>query len=137
MLTRLRSFIQQRLGRTRTMPPTIEATIDGFILRADDGTVVNVRWASIRRAAGYKRDLYTTDAIMLALELDPPGPAILELSEEWVGFGDIFGGMEHALGVSPEWYLQMMVPAFEPTPRILYERADKEVRIVDGESTNG
>jgi len=121
MLARLRSLVLRRLRLTGN-PPTIEATADGFVLRADDGMDVNVQWASVRRAAGYKRDLYSTDAIMLVLELDPPGPAVLELSEEWSGFADLFGGMECALGVSPCWYLELMVPAFEPTPRVLYER---------------
>ncbi len=120
MLARLRSLILRRLRRT-AKPPTIEVKADGFVLHADDG-IVNVQWASVRRAAAYKRDLYATDAIMLALELDAPGPAALELSEEWPGFADLFDGMERALGVPPNWYLEIMVPAFEPTPRILYER---------------
>ena len=124
MLAHLRSLVMRRLRRT-VAPPTIEATTDGFVLRAADGTAVSVQWASVRRAAAYKRDLYATDAIMLALELDPPQPAMLELSEEWIGFANLFGGMERALGVSPDWYLEIMVPAFEPTPRILYERPDE------------
>ena len=130
MLARLRSLVLRHLRPTAT-PPTIEATTGGFVLRAADGAVVNVQWASVRRAAAYKRDLYTTDAIMLALELDPPGPAMLEVSEEWVGFADLFEGMERALGVSPAWYLEIMVPAFEATPRILYERPDQAARSVE------
>jgi len=73
---------------------------------------------------------------MLALELDPPGPAMLELSEEWVGFENLFGGMKRTLGVTPNWYLEIMVPAFEPTPRILYERPDQGARNVDGLSSS-
>jgi len=122
MFARIRSLIMQRLGRPPN-PPTIEATGDGFVLRAYDGMTISVPWASVRRASAYKRDLYTTDAIMLALELDPPGPAMLELSEEWRGFAELFSGMESALGVSPSWYLEIMEPTFEPTPRMVYERS--------------
>ena len=122
MLARLRSLIGQRLHRPPN-PPTIEATADGFALRAYDGTVVNVPWATVKRATAYKRDLYTTDAIMLALELDSPGRAVVELSEEWQGFAELFGGMERALGVSADWYLEIMQPAFEPTPRLVYDRS--------------
>ena len=135
MLARLRSLVRRRL-RVNANPPTIEATAEGFVLRSDEGTVVHVEWASVRRVAAYKRDLYATDAIMLALELDPPGPAMLELSEEWVGFANLFGGMERALGVSTNWYLEIMVPAFEPTPRIIYERPNQGARIVDGLSSS-
>ncbi|MEP6689721.1 MAG: hypothetical protein ABJD07_01125 [Gemmatimonadaceae bacterium] len=121
MFSRLRSFFARRRALPRK-PPSIAADADGFVVRDDDGTVIDVRWTRVRRAAAYKRDLYTTDAIMLLLELDAPGPAMLELSEEWPGFADLFGGMERALGVSPSWYVEIMVPVFEATPRVLYER---------------
>lgn len=122
MFSRLRSLFSWR-PTSRSTPPAIEVAADGFVLRGADGTVIDVRWTSIRRAVGYKRDLYTADVIVLALELDAPAPALLELSEEWPGFAELFGGMERALGVSPSWYVEIMVPAFEPTPRVLYERA--------------
>lgn len=107
------------------MPPTIECTAEGFVVRdASDasGATVAVAWSAVRRVAAYKRDLYTTDCIMLAFELDPPAPPGLELSEEWPGFPTLFAPMESALGVSPAWYVEIVTPAFEPTPRVLYQR---------------
>ncbi|MFL5383844.1 MAG: hypothetical protein ACJ8GN_15090 [Longimicrobiaceae bacterium] len=121
MFSRLRSLFARRPNRGGG-PAVIEATADGFVLRPSGGAAVEVPWSAVRRAAAYKRDLVTTDAIMLVLELDAPAPALLELSEEWPGFADLFGGMERALGVSPAWYIEIMLPAFEPTPRVLYER---------------
>ena len=103
----------------------IEVTGEGLVLRDAEGAAVAVRWESVRRVVAYKRDLYATDVIMLAFELDPPAPGLLELSEEWPGFADLFGALEQALGVSPEWYVEIMVPAFEPTPRVLYARASR------------
>jgi hypothetical protein len=47
---------------------------------------------------------------------------VVEVSEEWPGFSELFAGLEAALGVSPAWYLEIMTPAFEPTPRLLYDR---------------
>jgi hypothetical protein len=84
---------------------------------------VDVLWRGVRRVVAFKRDLYTTDAIMLLLELDGPAPRLLELSEEWPGFADLLGSMEGTLGISPAWYIEIMTPVFEATPRVLYERA--------------
>jgi hypothetical protein len=116
MLSRLRSFFQ------RAAPPNIEITSTGFALRTRSGEVTPVQWSGVRRAFAYKRDHFTTDCVMLVLELDEPDGAVLELSEEWPGFSALFDAMEAALGVRPGWYLEVMTPAFEPTPRIVYER---------------
>jgi hypothetical protein len=122
MFSRLRGLFARRSKRSEP-PPVIEATADGFVLRRSDGTAEEVSWSAVRRVHAYKRDLLTTDEIRLLLELEPPG-GLLELSEEWPGFEDLFGGMERALGVSPAWYPEIMLPAFAPTPRTLYPRAD-------------
>jgi hypothetical protein len=119
-LSRLRGLFARR--PRASAPPAIEPTADGFALRGPDGTTVEVQWRHVRRAFACKRDRITTDEVVLALELDPPAPALLEVSEESPGFAELFGGMERALGVSPTWYLEIMVPVFEPTPRTLYER---------------
>ena len=117
MLARLRA-----LFRRPPPPPTVVATATGFELRG--GTVVvTVEWARVRRAVAYKQDLLTADSIALVFELDAPAGAV-EVSEEWPGFGALFEGMEVSLGVSPAWYLEIMTPAFEPTPRLLYERPE-------------
>ena len=118
MLSRLRS-----LFRRAAPPPTIAATATGFAVRGGAEAAVAVAWAEVRRVVAFKRDLYTTDCIVLAVEYGAPSPAVVELSEEWPGFTDLFGTMETALGVSPSWYLEIMTPAFEPTMRVLFERA--------------
>jgi len=122
MFSRLRGLFARR-SKESEPPPVIEATEDGFVLRRNDGTAEEVRWSAVRRVFAYKRDLLTTDEIRLLFELEPPG-GLVELSEQWPGFEDLFGGMERTLGVSPAWYAEIMLPAFEATPRALYERAD-------------
>ena len=116
MLSRLRA-----LFRRAPSPPTLETTAVGFVLRDAAGEAVDVEWARVRRVVACKRDLLTTDCIVLLVELTSPA-LVVEVSEAWSGFGDVLGGMEATLGVSPAWYLEIMTPAFEPTPRLLYER---------------
>jgi hypothetical protein len=70
----------------------------------------------------YKRDLFTTDEICLVFESDDFTGG-REVSEEWPGFKELFGEMERELGVSPGWYMEIMTPVFEPTPRLLFDRA--------------
>jgi hypothetical protein len=48
------------------------------------------------------------------------------VSEEWPGFKDLFGVMEKELGISPGWYMEIMTPPFEPTPRLLFERRERQ-----------
>lgn len=38
-------------------------------------------------------------------------------------FNDLLGAMEKELGISPGWSIEIMVPAFEPIHRVLFERA--------------
>ncbi len=122
MFARLRALLARRSGAHRPPPPAVAADDGGVTLRDAAGAALHLPWARVRRAAAYKRDLYATDAIILVLELNPPGPAVVELWDEWPGFAELFGAMERALGVSPRWYMEIMVPAFEPTPTLLYER---------------
>ena len=121
MLSRLRAIFR----RPPSTSPNVEATETGFVLRDAAGGLLSVEWARVRRVVAYKRDLFATDCIVLAFELDPTA-AVTEVSEEWPGFSTLFAGMEAALGVSPAWYLEIMTPVFEPTPRILYVRAQSQ-----------
>jgi hypothetical protein len=106
-------------------PPAIEQTGNGFRIIGPASMVVDVEWTGVRRATAFKRDLHTSDEIVLVLELDSPAPPLVELTERSPGFDELFGGMERALGVSPEWYVEIMLPVFEPTPRVLFERGER------------
>ncbi len=119
IFSRLHAFFKRRQPAA---PPVIEATADGFVVRDARGTTVEVRWSAVRRAAAYKRDLLTTDEIIVVFELDAPSQHVIEVAESWPGFAILFEGMERALGVSPDWYMNIMLPVFEQTPTMLYER---------------
>jgi hypothetical protein len=55
-----------------------------------------------------------------------------DVSEEWPGFQELFRVMEKELGISPGWYMEIMTPVFEPTPRLLFDRAAHSQHPVEG-----
>lgn len=113
----------RRLRRPR-IEPHIELAPDGFDVIGADGERHAVRWARVTRVATYKRDLLTTDEIILAFELvDRPG-MVQQVSEECAGFRDLFAAMEQHLGISPAWLADVMTPAFVTNFRVLYERPE-------------
>jgi hypothetical protein len=76
----------------------------------------------VTRIAAFKQDLHTHDRIVLLLEVDQPKLEVIPLAEDCPGFAGLFGPMEHALGINPSWYLDIMTPVFEATPIVLYLR---------------
>ena len=108
----------------------VELEPGGFAVLTAKGRRFPVRWASVRRVIAYKRDLWTTDEICVLFESDD-GSGRQEVSEEWPGFADLFGVMEKELGISPGWYMEIMMPPFEPTPRLLFDRAEHPPRPVE------
>lgn len=103
-------------------PPHIVLEPDGFAIVTPDGQRHPIRWASVTRVGAYKQDLITTDEIILVFEVAEFPDRTLEVSEELPGFQDLFGTMERELGISPDWYMEIILPAFEPTPRVLLDR---------------
>jgi hypothetical protein len=122
------SWLQRLLGRTGVQPaaalPVITADITGFSLTVDRVSRA-VPWQSVSRVAAFKQDLHTHDRIVLLVELTRAGGETLTLTEDCPGFATLFGPMEQALGVDPSWYLEIMTPAFEPSPTVLYLRAER------------
>jgi len=117
MLARFRRWFARR-----GQPSHIELNAEGFTVVGHDGGRHPIRWASVTKVAAYKRDLVTSDEIVLGFEvIEHPGVAV-EISEEWPGFAELFGPMERQLGVSAAWYREIMLPAFDRGHRLLYER---------------
>ena len=106
-------------------PPRVEVRADGITLWHGENELAAFAWEQVSRIATFKRDNYVTDEVMLAFEYSGPDGRMmtLQLSEEWSGFRDLFGVLEERFpGLSPEWYMRVMTPAFEPNFIILYER---------------
>jgi hypothetical protein len=78
-------------------------------------------WGSVRRITAFKRDAYTHDCICLLLAMPE---AVIEIREDMEGFAPFREAMERHFALSPDWFLQMMTPAFETTPLDLYLHPD-------------
>ena len=72
--------------------------------------------------AAVKQDRHSHDRIVLLIEVRRSSSEVLTLPENCPGFAGLFGPMEQALGIDPSWYLEIMTPAFEATPTVLYLR---------------
>ncbi len=108
--------------RKREPDPHVRLVDGGFdlISPVNDGVVGHVRWNELERIQAYKVDLLTTDCICLLFEFRD-GKAPIQVSEEWQGFVELFTPMSARFpSISPNWYLEVMAPAFERKQTILY-----------------
>jgi hypothetical protein len=103
--------------------PRIGLVDGGFdVLSIEEGRVVaSVRWQNVLRVHTYKVDLATTDCICLTFEFNN-GAAPVQVSEEWSGFAELVAPLAAAFPtIQPEWYAEVMTPAFEANHRVLYD----------------
>jgi len=47
---------------------------------------------------------------------------VLNVSEEWRGFSDLFTPMQEHLGITSDWYLETTARPFETDARTLFDR---------------
>ena len=80
--------------------PRIEVRDDGFVVIGPTGDVHHVRWRSVVRVLAFKRDLITTDVVLLVFRQQEDPALALHVSEEWTGFAGLFLPMARELGVS-------------------------------------
>jgi hypothetical protein len=117
--SRIRSLLSSRSKRD----PRIALVDGGFdMISIEDGRVIaSVRWRSVLRIHTYKVDLTTTDCICLTFESNN-GTAPVQVSEEWAGFAELFAPLAAAFPtIPPEWYAEVMTPAFQANHRVLYD----------------
>jgi len=69
-------------------------------------------------------DLFAVDEIVLAFETDDRLDLAIEVSEECLGFRELFTPLERKLGIAPGWYNNVMSPAFATNYRVIFERSD-------------
>jgi hypothetical protein len=92
---------------------------DGFSYPFADGEG-KIRWSSIERLEGYKRDLMTTDLICMDVTFDG---SVVTFSEETPGWYIFQERLRAALPeVSPTWEFDITFPAFGTNFTVLYER---------------
>jgi hypothetical protein len=119
------SRIRSRFAAATAPAPKIRLNDDGFDLlsESDERVISTVRWADVSRIQTYKLDLVTTDCICLLFEF-ASGLAPIQVSEEWLGFADLFGPLSKAFpSISESWYVDVMTPAFEAKRTVLFDVA--------------
>lgn len=94
----------------------IDLTPEGFRLSHGKASAA-VAWDDVRQITAFKRDLYTTDCICLLLAVRD---GIVEIDERMAGFMPFRESMERLFNLSPQWFLEIMSPAFDITPRHLF-----------------
>ena len=115
--------LPRRIARTRRRePPRIVTDSEGFVVNVSDGKTLSVRWSDVVAVLAYKRDLLTTDEVILAFRQQPDPEVVLEISEEWPGFQDLFEPLSNALGIGDAWYLETTRKPFDTDFRILFDR---------------
>jgi len=107
--------------------------VDGgldLVSPVDQRIVASVRWSDVSRIQTYKMDLLTTDCICLLFEFRDGKPPV-QISEEWIGFAELFDPLSTAFPSIPaDWYMEVMTPAFETKQRVLYEATQAQRRAV-------
>jgi len=117
-------WLLDRYRRTYERPPQahVEIADDGFAVVSPDGARSLVRWSRVVTVVTYKNDNFSTDEIIIAFELAERPGELLEVSEEWRGFHDLFPLLEEKLGLVPNWYEEVMQPPFARNHRVLLQR---------------
>ena len=117
------SRIRALLSGSSRRDPRIRLVEGGFDVVSSEAAsaVASVRWQNVLRVHTYKIDLATTDCICLAFEFNS-GTTPVQVSEEWAGFAELFAPLAAAFPtISPDWYAEVMTPAFKTNHRVLYD----------------
>ena len=125
-------WIQSFFRRRRRADPRILQIRDGgfdVLDESNQAVVGSVRWTDVGRIQTYKIDLMTTDCICLLFE-SRSGQAPLQVSEEWKGFSELFDALTTAFpSIPPNWYREVMTPAFQTKRTVLYELHGSDGRL--------
>ena len=97
-----------------------EYNAEGFELPIEEKTKT-IKWTEIQRITAYKKDLFATDEIWLAIEVD--NDKSFEINESTPGWYQFIKKLEEEFqSISKTWFIDISVPAFEKNETILYER---------------
>jgi hypothetical protein len=116
------SFLRRIWPLRRPNPPRILVDSEGFVVQAPNGRALPVRWSDVVAVFAYKRDLLSTDEVVLAFRRRQDPELVLEVSEEWPGFRDLFRPLENNLGITDAWYFETTAKPFETDFRTLLDR---------------
>ncbi len=98
----------------------VECDDDGLTHRFRKKTA-HLQWDDVEKVHAFKRDLVTVDCVCLAFTSKD---GIIEIAEDTEGYSEVLERLEIHLGVTPEWMLTVMFPAFEPNLTQIYPVVD-------------
>ncbi len=109
--------LRQSLERWRSRnDPLLESGENGFSL-TQGKRIQRTRWDEISAIFAYKIDLVTIDQICLNFETQS-GEIVVH--EGMQGYEELLEALEQHLGLTPEWTLEVMFPAFEENLTQIY-----------------
>jgi hypothetical protein len=119
-VTKLIRLLAGRLLPRRRQPfQTLHVSGDSVSINQTDQEPIQFRWAEVLEIATFKRDFFTYDDIRLAFRF---ADGWLEISEESEGWCEVAVAMaKYFPEIPPEWYFEVMRPAFETNYRVLFK----------------
>ena len=95
---------------------------DGLDVLWQEGRTEALKWSEVERVFTYKIDCFSYDMICLAFELHGRHEA-LHIQEEIEGFQNLMSALTKIFPeINPEWYFNVMQPAFAENLTVLFER---------------
>ncbi len=117
----MKNSLWQRYLRWRLRNVEIIGCDDDGLTHYFRKKVVRLRWDDIQKIHAFKRDLGTVDCICLAFITEN---GIIEISEDAREFSNVLEKLENHLGITPEWMMTVMFPAFETNLTQIYPAVD-------------
>lgn len=119
MWSRLRNLVKERLSG----PPTYSVAADrsGVVISTSDGSPPRqFAWDDVDEVTTFKRDLATYDVICLSFNADGLWHEVWESDDGWEQLVERM----HVVfpSIPPDWYAEVMLPAFAPSHRSLWQR---------------
>lgn len=125
MIRRLGAVLRRLRTPWRPGDDRLEADAGGFTATGRDTARRRVAWNEVGEVTVYKRDLWSTDIVCLALFLPGRGETFI-VHEEAQGFDAWKAAFEAALPPNdPEWWGKVLLPAFAPNAAVIYRRSDR------------
>ncbi len=109
-------------------------TDTGFICYLDSGTIEQ-KWTDIQTLLGYKKDLLTYDMICLTVYLNnQTNFVITEETHGWFNF--LKKVTEHLNGSLVNWEIEIMNPAFEAKPTVVFDSKNRNLEQIEQEQNS-
>ncbi|MEL6741221.1 MAG: hypothetical protein AAFP26_11250, partial [Planctomycetota bacterium] len=109
------------VGRAPTRIVAVEADEHGMLLTRSEGEDLGLLWSDVARVAGYKRDLFTLNSIVIEFER-VDGTSIWSWEEDQA-FHEVVAAAERYLPGFPPydaWYAVVVLPPMETRRHTLW-----------------